>query len=341
MTAPTIYSNFDSNGPGYVNQALHFLKVLKACLVDGYAGKPAAGWSLVYDDMDIENATATTLGTKVLFKSASGHTILLIEPVNAVSNNPTFKLSLCEQGFSDGGVTGAVSGEQHNDNPGGLPQHITVSGSALWNWIVAATGETVIFNSRNTNLTYQTGLSGGWSVSVSLYVGKFKDARSGLPEKANIICIGGRRTTGTSSTANSYWDSALAFTLLRGMDGTPLTGRYEAQMEGISHGTNFRGLNPVLQFYRCNIGMADEKIHVDHGLTYSSGSLGYIGSLYGLKRVLFLEMSHSMKDFLLAADPSLANEHCFETPIMLDGKPHFRLENSFGILLATEAAEWE
>ena len=50
MSAPTIYRSDDPGAPvttGDVKNGLY--KALRACLVDGYGAKPAAGWSVVYD----------------------------------------------------------------------------------------------------------------------------------------------------------------------------------------------------------------------------------------------------------------------------------------------------
>ena len=50
MGAPTIYRSDDPGAPvttGDVKNGLY--NVLRACLVDGYGAKPAAGWSVVYD----------------------------------------------------------------------------------------------------------------------------------------------------------------------------------------------------------------------------------------------------------------------------------------------------
>ena len=50
MTAPTIYRSDDPGAPVTTNDVKNAMyNVLRACLVDGYAGKPTAGWSVVYD----------------------------------------------------------------------------------------------------------------------------------------------------------------------------------------------------------------------------------------------------------------------------------------------------
>ena len=50
MTAPTIYYSDDAGAPVLTNGQDAFYQVVKACLIDGYGSKAAAGWSVVYDD---------------------------------------------------------------------------------------------------------------------------------------------------------------------------------------------------------------------------------------------------------------------------------------------------
>ena len=50
MSAPTIYRSDDPSAPSQVGNVKNAVyEVLRACLVDGYTGKQAAGWSVVYD----------------------------------------------------------------------------------------------------------------------------------------------------------------------------------------------------------------------------------------------------------------------------------------------------
>jgi hypothetical protein len=59
----TIYSSTDVGGPGYLNgRTGSLITVLDACLVNGYSGKPAAGWSKPF-------ATTSSVST---YKQGSG-----------------------------------------------------------------------------------------------------------------------------------------------------------------------------------------------------------------------------------------------------------------------------
>lgn len=50
MGAPTVYYSDDAGAPVLTNGQDAFYQVVKACLIDGYGSKAAAGWSVVYDD---------------------------------------------------------------------------------------------------------------------------------------------------------------------------------------------------------------------------------------------------------------------------------------------------
>jgi len=50
MASPIVYSWQDANAPVYLKTAASFQALLTACLVDGYTGKAAAGWSKPFSD---------------------------------------------------------------------------------------------------------------------------------------------------------------------------------------------------------------------------------------------------------------------------------------------------
>jgi len=50
MGAPTVYYYDDPGAPVLSSGQDAFYQIILACLVDGYGSKPAAGWSVVYDD---------------------------------------------------------------------------------------------------------------------------------------------------------------------------------------------------------------------------------------------------------------------------------------------------
>ncbi|HBS41283.1 MAG TPA: hypothetical protein DEA26_01285 [Oceanospirillales bacterium] len=97
--APIRYAYDDAGAPVLSDVTDCLYQILKACLVDGYGGKSAAGWSVVYDDWSgsgvftITNALQTfVLGLKKFSGSIYGPGIFICEaminastPVNARS----------------------------------------------------------------------------------------------------------------------------------------------------------------------------------------------------------------------------------------------------------------
>lgn len=79
----TIYSSSDASGPGLLTgQAGTVIALLKACLVDGYSGKAAAGWTQPV-------ATAGNIGS---FKNGTGSTGLAFVLNDAAPNGtPSYK----------------------------------------------------------------------------------------------------------------------------------------------------------------------------------------------------------------------------------------------------------
>lgn len=84
MPVPTIYRSTDVGAPAWSgsataqNRAKYMMQILKACLVDGYAGKDPAGWTLVgYDDVMPQLAIANGSETGALRLTFSGSSIYL------------------------------------------------------------------------------------------------------------------------------------------------------------------------------------------------------------------------------------------------------------------------
>lgn len=79
-TPATIYQYGDSGAPetrdDWEESPAYFMEVMKACLVDGYGNKPAAGWAVVYEDM------ADPLHARIAFSNGNG----VIEFCNVGSN---------------------------------------------------------------------------------------------------------------------------------------------------------------------------------------------------------------------------------------------------------------
>jgi hypothetical protein len=76
MGAPIVYAWDDPGAPAWSGTRDGFYEVLKGCLVNGYAGKPAAGWSVVYDEWATSGnasfANAAQSGVLGLYSPADG-----------------------------------------------------------------------------------------------------------------------------------------------------------------------------------------------------------------------------------------------------------------------------
>lgn len=84
MPVPTIYRSTDVGAPAWSgsanaqNRAKFMMQVLKACLVDGYAGKDPAGWTLIgHDDAMPQLAIANGSETGALRLTYSASSIFL------------------------------------------------------------------------------------------------------------------------------------------------------------------------------------------------------------------------------------------------------------------------
>ena len=75
MGAPTVYRSDDPGAPVWNNQN-GFVDVLKACLVNGYPGRAAAGWSVLYDDF-------ATSGNLSLTNSAGSGVLGVYHPLTS------------------------------------------------------------------------------------------------------------------------------------------------------------------------------------------------------------------------------------------------------------------
>src|SRR5690606_28374153 len=66
MGAPTLYSWDDPGAPAWISNAngMGMYEVLHRCLVTGYGNKPAAGWSVVFDEFATNGNYSVTNGPK-------------------------------------------------------------------------------------------------------------------------------------------------------------------------------------------------------------------------------------------------------------------------------------
>lgn len=216
MGAPTVYYYDDPGAPVISSAQDGFYQILRACLVDGYGSKPAAGWSVVYDDwaasgnFSIENAAQT--GVFGMARAASGKPPFVFiadamidaaSPVNGVSGRDAITTTTA---FVEGDsvYTRRASGG------GYTPTH----------WCVVANDNfAVLFTHHNlAGLFTSSLLSGGnddkWRSCVAFGVANSLRGYGSVsaPEAGNFLMLGGRSTRSlysSSYVSQSGWaDSA-------------------------------------------------------------------------------------------------------------------------------------
>jgi hypothetical protein len=242
-----------------IAQFAAFKAVLKACLVNGYGGIPAAGWLLVNEGeyfLVLRNGSASGY---VCFSTSPAAPALMTIHVSATYTGMSGNVMT-----GDGLKTGKSAG---NNIPHKQTLHSFVRSDLYCCWTLVADESTFVM-----------GLGGSYSFSnVELIGTSLTDYGSlgtlyvGEDTAGNFIVCGGRETTGSTSTTATYGFSSAGFTSLRhpatgllvdtgsiavdtaplfdgygvnGLDATPLPKAYLAPLAWTSGGASghFRGL---------------------------------------------------------------------------------------------------
>ena len=203
--APTIYRYDDVGAPVITDGRDRLYQILKACLIDGYGSKAAAGWSVVYDDWSgsgvftITNALQTgVLGLKWLDNAGYGPGMFVCEgmidaytPVNARSGKNALN-SLDE--LTD--VVGYQRGQFIN------------SGSYN-NWVVVANENCCLFFMGSDEVLF----SPQEGTSFNNYM-QFFGVGSGLSatgladdDLGNFLIVGGNHRLSFYTSSNYGWQS--------------------------------------------------------------------------------------------------------------------------------------
>lgn len=193
-TTPAAIANFAS------------LKViLKACLVDGYGSKPAAGWELISEDsryLVLRNGTHSGY-VCLSFTASYGIAIYLAETYTGVVSNVM---------TGDGLKTGVAA---NNATPHRLNLTFLAYSSAQSSWYLVADNSTFMFVSGGYNTLLEAlndGLGYPWK---SLYVGE--------DTAGHFIAVGGVNTASDGLDNRNYFAS-YGFTALKNPDTGLLVG---------------------------------------------------------------------------------------------------------------------
>lgn len=208
------YHSTDTGSPGrnLTGATINRLRqMLRACLVDGYQGKPGAGWRIIHEHargFSLQNGPGTGI-------------INFVQ--NSAADNPDEVISvyLLETVTSTAGAI--LTGDNLRSGPwysgsSGTDRH-TING--YWSlaanistlvWSVVADDRTCLFTAANANSTPTATNAFG---SISLYFGEIK-SDLGLTGPATFVACGGQIT---SAGANSQDGMTMAggYTALRNM----------------------------------------------------------------------------------------------------------------------------
>lgn len=228
MTAPTVYYSTDAGVPVLSDKQDQFYQIFRACLVDGYGTKAAAGWSVVYDDW--ANSGYAT------FTNAASSAVLGI--VRAAGAYQPF-LFVAEAMIDESTPVNARSGYldvttpwSPSDTTNGWqrPAYISLS---ITSWCVVANDNTAVFMMAASDAyMYSFPSSAISSSQVSLMgVGAANDYRGlgsvSAPNFGNFLIWGGSLGGygyGDFNSTSSVPTVASSVTCLRAMDGSLLTG---------------------------------------------------------------------------------------------------------------------
>lgn len=167
---PRQYLWSDNNGPGQSvgqeNPSAFMRKILKQCLVTGYAGKPAAGWSVVYETARVLYLQNPSGSVVAAFYDAGGEGMTTF--IFLMENLPPNPIGDLPKG------TNMRSGLYSTDYPGGIGYHcfgIRYHQGPI-RWTVVADDRSFFFAWNDSSLI-QPGI-GSWTYSFRglLYVGE-------------------------------------------------------------------------------------------------------------------------------------------------------------------------
>ncbi|MFD1699871.1 hypothetical protein ACFSB1_11085 [Halopseudomonas phragmitis] len=330
MSTPRLYHRDQAGAPSisYANNRVAdwaaLTLILKACLIDGYSGRPAAGWTLEDEGSDF-----------VVFRngSQSGYFALVQEATQA--SLATVYLLYSYSGMSGGVPQG--SGVKSGTAAGNSPPHkfnfaYFARAAEACSWALVADSRTFIISIASISITSPAELglaTGGYSASCStLYVGE--------DSLGQFIACGHDMTTGTGTSAGAAKFDFSGFTALR----YPDTGLL---VDSASISVRTPGLavvsvtNPVEGFFVL------ENCHLQ---PLSWGCNGVYGDFRGVCTDFRIAlMSKSVAAQMLGFGEPLTTRN-FNTPISLGDEYEYVVasgsgNNSRAMLLTTNPAFWE
>lgn len=315
--AVTIYTHHDAAGPGLNltgNNLAKLLQILVPCLVNGYAGKAAAGWTLA---QNISNGftLARPSGAAVNFTRTQqyGLMLYLMESLTSGAASPPTGQNLRSLAYSA------------SSNPGETSRHwfYFLDSVAVKSWFVAATADAFLLHVRFTDAVSDT----SYQTSFTLFIGAAK-LYSGLTGVQNMFALTGTSqpvTYVSNGISNNVF--CVGYTALRDpLTGAAITGAglevyaapYNMQQFATYYSPLPSALPPVLRL---------QPLH----MTYGGGFVGLVPG------VLFDNiLGHYAPDAVMSALGFTPSVEAWKSPKVINGQNVWPIPTVWGLLFVTD-----
>lgn len=329
------YSSLDTGAPALSGDLYDRLRaILRACLVDGYGSKPAAGWTVGHD---VSGGFSLANGDGVINlvrNAATGVAVYIMEAITDASAALAAGVNRRSAGWYDGS---SVTERFYLFSNGGL------YGGTNPHWVVIADDKTCIFCAGGGISTADQPNSG---YSTAIYFGNYINVL-GQTGAGAFCCLGGHNSTGTS-TGQCLGNHAYRFGMsLR----NPYTGAVEQGVSarfGASGAMHSRGITvmtaiPTLQVDRLlpvRAGMMCYGAGINGSATGTSAALcGYLRGLISEPMLGTGKLSNVLALFGLS---NVWQSRC--AAISLPGGrswvPIYPHEQDMGFFASLDAADW-
>ncbi|PHS66374.1 MAG: hypothetical protein COB09_02625 [Thalassobium sp.] len=331
MTAPTIYKSSDPGAPAISSFNNAVYEVLRACLVDGYPGKAAAGWSAVYDEW-----SATGIAT---FKNAAESGILGI--VKELSTSYGTSLFIADAMVDATHAVNARSGKVVVSDLPNLPSHgaqtrmLRINMHQHW-CVIGNENFFIVFFAISESVLYQSDSQFSWTDANLLAAGSLRSLRGqgGISDAArgNFWLIGGYPGNNQASTSLQR-DK---FTPLYDETGAP----FSSDVSGYIHPLDLLNINYGWQVSEPIVTMHFRQLEI-----FSVASSSLIQG--GLKQValmpMFLHNEWIDSSYARTIYGPMLTPDLLTTPFTVNGKNCVLapLASSDRIVISLDAADWQ
>ncbi len=235
MGAPTVYYYDDPGAPVLSSRQDAFYQIVMACLVDGYSGKPSAGWSVVYDDW-VNSGWLTLINSSgsgvvgVVRSSGNDHPFLFLADGMIDATTPINGRS---------GYVDISNGTAWDPASAALQRPASSLLTQVAGWCVVANDDAVfMMMTASADALRTINLSYGFDVGASLAFGRFRDVRGLGGEVGDFSIFGG--AIGIWGDLNSLGVNGARSdigTVSRDKSGAPATGNHYVMLSNVNVGS--------------------------------------------------------------------------------------------------------